>query len=342
MTSYTSSRVVFNHLVPLSHFPDTLQCLTNSLSHPIALLEDLFHPLTHLAELFEELFHPLVYPTELLEDLPRSFVLLPIPPKSSRTSFILLQTLQTLPIPLAISRVISSYPGSKMSSNPETGTSRYRLLRQSGQHLQKCMKDADVYCKIPASTLSIKDLADRQWYIMFNTERLPRELRERAFALGYPKGKKDFCLAVLENSAGSPGNDCWQGRIAKGVIFIETIERELHSRTSPWISSVTQAVYEQYFPMESLRHVFVTDIANAETDIVVRALYENRLPAKWNHHRVTIWDESNQDFPVILASRIGKVLAYMVLGAFARGTRRIVRIATWYSRDGLQMRFDLE
>ncbi|CAI7661860.1 unnamed protein product [Penicillium pancosmium] len=113
----------------------------------------------------------------------------------------------------------------------------------------------------------------------------------------------------------------------------------------PWL-----ALYTRNFEMDTLRYVFVQHVINEETaPFVKRALYtENTRPGlAWPKREPEIWDHNTPEYDGILGSRIGKVIAYLVLGAFPRGTRRITRIATWAANpqsydNRLQIRFDIE
>lgn len=218
----------------------------------------------------------------------------------------------------------------------------YKDLRHAGEYLQRCMKYPNVPCHIFRSQISIRELKKQDWDVKSTSTCLPSAQREHAVALGYPDSKKSYRMTLLEKVVGRYEENCWHGRVAEGVIFIENIERISVDAAGPWTSELTRAVYARRFPMDSLRHVFVCNVMNAQTLPFLRHLYKVRRPGTWNNGQVAIWEEIDGDFQALLGTRIGKVVAYMVLGAFDRGTRRIARIATWHAMGGVHMRFDIE
>ncbi|GLI73084.1 hypothetical protein PoHVEF18_001294 [Penicillium ochrochloron] len=104
----------------------------------------------------------------------------------------------------------------------------------------------------------------------------------------------------------------WTGRTAESVVFLEDLNRPKGSQC-PFISEITKAVYEKDFNIETLRE----------------------------YPRVM---ESNAtEFQVLLGTPIGKIVAHLVLNSFARGTRRIARVALWHdAKVTPQLRFDIE
>lgn len=50
----------------------------------------------------------------------------------------------------------------------------------------------------------------------------------------------------------------WEGRTGRGVVFLDWIRRSRRS-TAPHMSEFTKAAYEMYFPLSSLRYIFVTE-----------------------------------------------------------------------------------
>ncbi|KAJ5182552.1 hypothetical protein N7492_000168 [Penicillium capsulatum] len=216
----------------------------------------------------------------------------------------------------------------------------YNYLRQKGASLQRWIRDHNIHCPIPKSTVTIQDLKKHDWDIITRRSGLPTRHRGQALTLGYPDGEQDYRRYLLEKDVGKYDEDCWQGRTARGVIFMENIERWSNDSVGPWMSDITRAVYAQHFPVESLRHIFVANVVNPQTAPLLRHLVKTRELSTRNEN-VTIWEENDEIFHVLLGTRIGKVVAYLILGAFDRGTRRVGRIAVWHSMDRFQMRFDL-
>ncbi|CAI7565924.1 unnamed protein product [Penicillium pancosmium] len=129
----------------------------------------------------------------------------------------------------------------------------------------------------------------------------------------------------------------FKGRAGQGVLFIEDVMRSKRS-TGPWISEISKLVYEDHFALDTLRHVFVTNISNAETKAFVDARLNLGKEEK-------VWESDAPQFQEILGTRIGKLVAYLLLGAFPRGTREISRIAMWttgHQVKCIQSRFDIE
>lgn len=143
-------------------------------------------------------------------------------------------------------------------------------------------------------------------------------------------------------------NFCWIGDTGPGVIVLGAISRKENSNAPP-IAQLAQAFYTRNFEMHTLRHVFVQYVVNNETNpFIRRCLYteQARPELKWPKEEPEIWEYNTPEYDGILGSRIGKNVAYLALGAFPRGTRRISQIVTWAADPSiydnrLQMRFDI-
>ncbi|KAJ5988540.1 hypothetical protein N7481_003750 [Penicillium waksmanii] len=80
-----------------------------------------------------------------------------------------------------------------------------------------------------------------------------------------------------------------------------------------------QALYTRNFEMHTLRHVYVQHVVNAETNpFVRRGLYTEKTRPRlaWPKQEPETWDYRTPEYDGLLGSRIGKVVAYLVLGAF--------------------------
>ncbi|CAI7634289.1 unnamed protein product [Penicillium pancosmium] len=126
----------------------------------------------------------------------------------------------------------------------------------------------------------------------------------------------------------------FDGYATPNSLDIEMIRKPADSYFElPPISEVAKALYENSFALDGLKHIFVHNIHNYETR---NCLEKYILP---NHHPGARF---RLESDAILGSRIGKVVAYFVLGAFERGTRRIERIVFFQDKNGRHLRFDLE
>lgn len=139
-----------------------------------------------------------------------------------------------------------------------------------------------------------------------------------------------------------PGRDrviVWEGLVAPGILAIEEIVR----KTGPYSSEIAHAVYENFFPVDTLEQVFIMDVQNENTDrFIVQELYTEVNGLGWPDEEVRYWQRDTPEFNALLGTDLGKVVASLVLGAFERGTRRISQIAICFSLDLPQLRFDIE
>ncbi|KAJ5241968.1 uncharacterized protein N7469_000295 [Penicillium citrinum] len=151
----------------------------------------------------------------------------------------------------------------------------------------------------------------------------------------------------------------WSGAMGEGMISVDNIERTKGSN-APSISEVTLALFNALFNIEDLKYIFVTDVLNEETlQFIRKKLYSNVNNIQWPEGKQDgqtelgqpqTWEHGTAEFDAILGTRIGKLVAYIVLGGFPRGTVRIARIITWPSLDlrsqytgtPANMRFDVE
>ncbi|KAJ5595351.1 uncharacterized protein N7459_001559 [Penicillium hispanicum] len=234
---------------------------------------------------------------------------------------------------------------------------KYTDIQETGALRQKWINDPNIFSPIQRSTLSCEDLRLQGWDIVQEREGLPLSLRSRAVEFGLPfetdlyikdttyQGTELYHVTrdELPNEESNTISN-WRGRTGPGLIFIEDMERGKGS-DDPWISEITKAIYEKDFSIESLRSVFVLMVINADTkDFVTKHLYSAANGLCWPDRTVRSWKYDTPEYQALLGTRVGKVVAYLVLGAFDRGTRRIARVLTWpwgpYNQ--LQMRFDIE
>ena len=169
-------------------------------------------------------------------------------------------------------------------------------------------------------------------------ENLPIELLPQVIELNLPNEfHRGVQASVYRSFDISNTRFRWFGSTGPGIICLDDIYRdEGFMDPNPHISQISQLLYERDFPLESLRYVFVTTVIESET----REFILNELDWAGFHQR---WPIGTPEYDALLGTRIGKVVAYLVLGAFERGTRRITRINLWPdTAGGLNMRFDIE
>ncbi|KAJ5671377.1 hypothetical protein N7507_000504 [Penicillium longicatenatum] len=115
----------------------------------------------------------------------------------------------------------------------------------------------------------------------------------------------------------------------------------------PAASAVVQALYTRDFDLKDLRCVFVNCIVNKNTiGFIMDHIYKPEIFAEFPDLDFVpvAWDYGTPEYDGLLGTRIGRVVAYLILEAFERGARRISRITTYMS-EGLSathLRFDIE
>ncbi|KAF3385074.1 hypothetical protein F1880_001866 [Penicillium rolfsii] len=107
---------------------------------------------------------------------------------------------------------------------------------------------------------------------------------------------------------------------------------------------IAQALYEKYHLINTLKHVVVMDIVNENTMwLLEQQIYGDNSGRVPPINKPEIFEYGTAEYEALLGTRTGAVVAYLVLGAFARGTRRISRIAIENPRgECVNLRFDIE
>ncbi|KAJ5331369.1 hypothetical protein N7476_001152 [Penicillium atrosanguineum] len=166
-----------------------------------------------------------------------------------------------------------------------------------------------------------------------------------------PRGKSVYRCIEVDNSDIGMGLTAWIGPTVCHVDQLCNPERNRSVRLEedrPPMSQIIQAMYEKFFPISSLRYVFVTEVVNARTfHFIKRTLYpENNM--EWPSRMVrryipSTWDFGTPEYDALIGTPIGRTISYLVLQAYPRGTHRIVRVVTWpCSPIAAHMRFDIE
>lgn len=227
-----------------------------------------------------------------------------------------------------------------------------QALQEAGSLRQKWIANPESDCPIPQSTLTFRDL--RHWHKTYYNDELPDSVRDKAVALGLPDGHESYVFTSMSTGNLPTGNlgsvgDIWVGRTGPSLLFIEIINRSPGS-TEPQSSDIAKAVFENDFNVAGLRYVFVVDVVNEQTKHFAETQLYGIDENGWVRRDTALrtWEYATPQYQSLLGTRIGKMVAYLVLGAFPRGTRRIARIVTWYADNvgqclgDLQIRFDIE
>jgi hypothetical protein len=135
----------------------------------------------------------------------------------------------------------------------------------------------------------------------------------------------------------------YQTLLGEGRIYAQDISRE----DGPYYSEIATALYKARAPIETLRHVYFDNVVNIDTIRFVRnRLYTAENGLNWPPDRsVMVWEYGTAEYQGLLGTRLGKVVAYIVLGAFPRGTRYISKVSSFAGADydyALHLRFDIE
>jgi hypothetical protein len=222
----------------------------------------------------------------------------------------------------------------------------YREQQDAGMRLLQWINIPSAPCPISLSRCNFPGLLNNRWELLEQPADLPSNYTESTFLppglpgkKGSPPKKTPYRWASMVKS---PPNQpymvsWWTGRTAESVVFLEDLNRPKGSQC-PFISEITKAVYEKDFNIETLRYVFVADVANAETrGFIIGVLW----PSTSEYPRVM--ESNTTEFQVLLGTPIGKIVAHLVLNSFARGTRRIARVVLWHdAKVTPQLRFDIE
>ncbi|KAJ5137536.1 hypothetical protein N7526_003769 [Penicillium atrosanguineum] len=175
------------------------------------------------------------------------------------------------------------------------------------------------------------------------TENIASDMEDYIVGLGLPN---EFVEHVEESVyrafdyTSVRGEMQWVGRTGPGVIFLEVLESK---KGFPHISDITLAFYKRDFPIDTLKYIFVCIVVQPETLNFVRDLLYPANSIPWPNDKPQAWSLGTPEYEALLGTRIGKMVAYTVLGGFNRGTRRIKQILSWPTAQGfVNLRFDIE
>lgn len=222
---------------------------------------------------------------------------------------------------------------------------RYGSLQQSGRQRRIWIQNPnDPSCPIQPSYLTIRDLSAEYDIEIPPPMRLPVSLSYQAAQLGLPQSSQRTWY-IMENDFE------WQGSACQTMITLDNIRRESDS-DAPYISDISLALFRSCFSLRNLRYIFVTSIVERQTsEFVISHLYRVH-GIRWpnarhdvNFAEIVTWEYGTPEYDALLGTRIAKIIAYIILGGFQRGSVRIARIVTWpgwMAGTRLNMRFDIE
>lgn len=215
---------------------------------------------------------------------------------------------------------------------------RFGRIQRSGARLQDCMDYPDVPCRIQPCTLNLDQLASHHWRIRMEDSEVPAELESRASFLGLTNSGYDYIHTSMTQYLDGIRN-MWDGRTGDGVIFLEDIvnsPERYGPPISPYISQITQAVYQQHWSLAYLTRIYVLNVVERGTTQFISEIYPTE------RHEYTVFHYGTAEFQGVLGTRIGKIIAYFILGAYVRGTARVSRVCMWRDSTFLQLQFDIE
>ena len=150
----------------------------------------------------------------------------------------------------------------KMSNDKQI---RYREFQKQGAIREEWIANPDsaVPCPASKSEFSFKNADDSYWEINnYEIGLLDSFEQSDMEAL---KIREQVYQRVNADMYSDEGEEviAFSGRAGKKVLFIEDITKG--SETGPWISEVCMAAYQMYFPLFTLRHIFIVNVNEKET-----------------------------------------------------------------------------
>lgn len=227
-------------------------------------------------------------------------------------------------------------------------------LREQGSKVLRWIENAsEPACPIVQHTPCFSQIVQEAEVKVGESREFPSDLREIPVIPGTGPDKPPCTFFSVTYNQG-----VCTGITAPGVMIIENICRHRTVTTNqPHSTEIALAFYSRAYPLESLRHVFVSGIVNTQTrDYLESHLYSKIWPRDsivfqrtsseyQNLVRTQIWEYGSEEFETLMGTRIGRTVAYLVLGAFPRGTRHITRILVYVVHVWnyhFEFRFDIE
>lgn len=195
-------------------------------------------------------------------------------------------------------------------------------------------------CPIQESSLTLTQLQQQLTVEIVQAGPTSRDYNNLFHYLGLAQQTSDHMESQYMNFDLMSTVVSWRGFIGPGVIIIENIHRStgyMHQ-----ISDVTLAFYKSFHDINTLRHVVVDNVVNEDTlDFLYGQLHANiQHSEEWWR----TWEYGTPEYEALLGTRMGKTIAYIVLGGLPRGTRRISRISTVFlcAWTGAHFHFEIE
>ncbi|KAJ5928751.1 hypothetical protein N7466_007707 [Penicillium verhagenii] len=236
-----------------------------------------------------------------------------------------------------------------MSHNQHNPDSKYGKWQDRGKEMQECISGASK--TLLNSTTELKtnyqDLIDNGWKIEQGEQDVPVKFQGNVVPRDLSYQKAQTCQSLNISKRGKVKGQImtacqWIGCIAPGVIFIEIIERKPKGtgQDIPQISDLTRIAYEHKWSLPSLEHVCVCSIEEESTKKLCRDQiykgngltwieYEDETAESTSH----TWEYGTPEYQALLGTRIGRIVGFLVLNGFERGTRRIARIVTFHAKE---------
>ncbi|KGO78030.1 hypothetical protein PITC_025580 [Penicillium italicum] len=242
-------------------------------------------------------------------------------------------------------------PTNMLDLHPAMTKEMINIFRQKGTDYQTWINSPDDTncerpCIVSPSTIAMHHLirpsdASNRWDAYCNEwVGAPEEIGNPR-PLNLPTGlnyHKLFLRKLAVDKDGSLGWNKYHGRVAHTAVFADNNVR----LDGPQWSEIAQAHYQAFFDIDSLKFIFLMTVVNEETHIFVdKVLYPRYGLEIARDSEVRIWLYDTIDYREIMGTSLGKAVGALLLGAFPRGTRRIVQIRTWQFDGDLQMRFDI-
>lgn len=245
-----------------------------------------------------------------------------------------------------ISRIVTFYESEEAELNIQFDIES--ILAVTGAQIRRWIDDPnEASCKVAACTMTWDDSAIGDYANDFNS------VTQASLNLTYTNRFEEVGLPT--RAAPPPYHYVdlfhdftrFKALVGPGVIWIADIAR--NRKNGPPISEVSLAFYRKYFSQE-LRYVFVDGVINVKTKgLIIDELYPSIgvewLPDHCDEHTPTIWEFGTPGYDAILGSPIGRLVAFIVLGGFPRGTHRIRKIVIWpntkMQEAASDMRFDI-
>lgn len=242
-----------------------------------------------------------------------------------------------------------------MASHHLVEEDRFPPWQSKGRKYRQWMEDFENgECKIRQSSLRLRDLDQANWTICIIPKCLP--LRETLLTRrvgGLPTGwntgnqpplYKKVSIRSNQEDTDVPALE-WYGFVGPGMLSLSWVDRPqedfvvVRAQDEPYISEISKAVYENSFSLDTLKYVFMTRVIDEDT----KSCLNHYISSDREDLLYYSCEYTEPQFDALLGTKIGKSVAYLLLGAFGQGVKRIRRIAIISEVDlDWDLRFDIE